>query len=105
MFNINLGTVIAAALFVVGVLTIKNNDISLIYRIRYKYQFVDEESKSECAKDLGLSVIIMAIGCLLLGYLNTITGMDNAFWIGIVIIALGYIKLMLSIRKINKKIF
>ena len=45
MFNINLGTIIAAALFVVGVLTIKNNDISLIYRIRYKYQFVDEESK------------------------------------------------------------
>ena len=105
MFNINIGTIIAVALLAVGIVTIKNNDISLIYRIRYKYQFVDEQSKSECAKDLGLSVIIMAIGCLSLGYLNTITGMDKAFWLGVAIIVLGYIKLMLTIRKINKKIF
>ncbi len=105
MLNINFGTIIAIGLFVVGVLTIKNNDISLIYRIRYKYQFVDEQSKSECSKDLGLSVIILAIGCLSLGYLNTITGMDNAFWLGIIIIVFGYIKLMATIKKINKKIF
>ncbi len=102
MLGISFGTVIAIALFIVGVITIKNKDISLVYRLRYKYQFVDEASKAECSKDLGLSLIIMAIGCLILPYLNNI---PNAFWIGVIIIVLGYIKLMLTIKKINKKIF
>jgi len=102
MMGINIGTIIGVALLVVGVMTIKNKDISLIYRIRYKYQFVDESSRSECSKDLGISVIIMAAGCLMLPYLSKI---PNAYLIGVVIIVIGYIKLMLTIKKINKKIF
>ncbi|MBE6009008.1 MAG: hypothetical protein E7235_07405 [Lachnospiraceae bacterium] len=102
MLGIQLGTILGVALLVVGIMTIKNKDISLIYRMRYKYQFVDENSKAECSKDLGLSVIIMAVGCLMLPYLGKIS---NAYWIGVIIILLGYIKLMLTIKKINKKIF
>ena len=104
MLGLNVGIIIGIALIVVGILTITKDDISLIYRIRYKYNFIDENSKHLCAKNLGISVIVMGIGCILLPILGN-SGIKYAFWLAIIVIALGYILLMRAIRQINKNIF
>ncbi len=103
MFDISIGAVLGIILIIFGVIAIVKGDISAIYKYTPHYQYVPEAEKRLFAKNLGIGVILMGVGCISLSYLNDLTNTGSAFWIGIIIIVVGYAKFMLTIRKFNKK--
>lgn len=99
--NFNIGTVLGIALIIFGLIAFTKGDISAIYGYKAQLNGIPKEDMPSVSKKLGLWVIVMGIGCALLPNLNTITGSGKGFIIGVIIIAIGYLGFIFTIKKHN----
>ena len=103
MAEIIVETLIGLFLIYMGYRVGWKGEIATIHR--YHYANLSEENKVKFCKGCGIGEIIVGIGCATMPYINLISQSELGYWIGLIAIGVGFLKIVITIIKYNGRLF